>query len=368
MQKLKICIILPVHWSFNIGGAEYQAKNLVEHLAESFSRQNVYYLARKIDDNFQPNNYRLIRIVKPHPIRKYGFFLDSFGLLKWLFKIKPDVIYQRVGCAYTGIAAFYANFTKTKMIFHISSIMDVNHDIIRISKPHHFIEAKAFQYGIKKASFIVAQTNDQSDLMFKNYGRCADKIIPNFHPLPCHNSFIKKMPIKIVWIANIKPNKNPELFIRLAKDIDQDNLPVKFIMIGGPSYYDLEYQNKIECQMKGIKNLSYIGKKTISEVNSILETSHILINTSTIEGFPNTFIQAWLRKVPVISLNFNPDNLFQNYRVGFCANSYDNLVKLTKRLINFDIERIELGNNAYHYALHNHSFKNLDRLISLIVQ
>ena len=75
-----------------MGGAEFQAKCLVERLAKSESN-DVYYLARKIDSKYYPNSYTLIRLVKNRSFRKYGHFLDSIQLLKWLIKIKPNVIY-----------------------------------------------------------------------------------------------------------------------------------------------------------------------------------------------------------------------------------------------------------------------------------
>ena len=39
--------------------------------------------------------------------------------------------------------------------------------------------------------------------------------------------------------------------------------------------------------------------------------SKILINTSSFEGFPNTFVQAWANGVPVISLKVDPDNIIK---------------------------------------------------------
>ena len=31
MRRPKVCVLLPVHWSAGMGGAEYQARLLVEH-------------------------------------------------------------------------------------------------------------------------------------------------------------------------------------------------------------------------------------------------------------------------------------------------------------------------------------------------
>lgn len=366
-EKLKVCVLLPVHWSFNIGGAEFQAKCIVERLAAD-DNVEVYYLARKTDKKYKPKNYTLVNINSLAYLSKYGYFLDAFKLLRWLYKIRPDVIYQRVGCAYTGIAALYSRIKKIKMIWHISSIMDVQQNKICLMKPHHFFESILFRFGVRNAGFIIAQTKEQSDSLSRFLGRPADAIIRNFHPLPDKTNFEKDKPLKIIWVANIKQNKNPELFINLAYDLGRNYPSVQFIMIGGPAYYDPEYQDIIEKRINEVQNLSYLGKKSIEEVNQILESSHLLINTSTFEGFPNTFIQAWSRKVPVISLNANPDNIFFTQKIGYCATDYYDMVKLTERLITNEEERKEMGNNAYHHSIHNYSFKNLDKLIAFIDQ
>ena len=58
------------------------------------------------------------------------------------------------------------------------------------------------------------------------------------------------------------------------------------------------------------------ANSTHEDVNKLLERSHLLVNTSKWEGFSNTFIQAWMRSVPVMTLGVNPDGLLDNSYLG----------------------------------------------------
>ncbi len=61
----------------------------------------------------------------------------------------------------------------------------------------------------------------------------------------------------------------------------------------------------LECRIS-----IFCGAISQQEVNAELANAHVLVNTSLYEGFPNTFIQAWMRRTVVVSLNVNPDGIF----------------------------------------------------------
>lgn len=365
-KKKNLCIITPVHWSQTFGGAEYQVSLLVEHILKH-DNIHITCLSRKAKNGYQPSTYDLVKISKNNLFQRLGFFVDTLNLLKLFKKMKPDIIYQRVGCAYTGIAAFYAKKAGCKMIWHVSS----DNDLIPApgwweSKPNKFIDKKILQWGIKNAQAIIAQTEYQKKILEKANCRAPIHLVRNYHPLPEKNPINGKSD-QIIWIANIKKLKQPELYLELAGELQKRNIKTKCLMIGAPATYPNGYQDVIKDRLKRLDNLTYLGKLPLFRVNEIIAQSKLLINTSKWEGFPNTFIQAWMRKTPVVSLNCDPDYIIRNYECGLVSGTFHKMVENVIYLLNNKQQRDKMGENAQTYAIKNHSLKNLDIMEKLIL-
>ncbi len=363
MPRKKICIIVPTHVSAKVGGAQYQAQCLTDVLVES-GKYDVYFIAQRTKPNYKPTKYTLIHISKTHKIRRGEFLLDIPNLYKTLVKINPDFIYQRVGCTFTGVAAYFCRKYNSKMIWHVASDSDVIKNL-------HFqkqgiiqrIEKKFFEYGIRNADMIVTQTKNQAEMLYENYHIQATSIIPNFHPLPSER-LIKNSTKDIIWIGNIKKVKQPELFIKLAESLSNlDN--VRFRMVG-MKLDNIKQQRLLEQKINTLDNLEYLGGMDHTSVMKIIACSHILVNTSKWEGFSNTFIEAWMREVPVVTLGINPDEVFTNNRIGYCSNDMNDMVKNVRRLIIDNKLRDEYANNASIYAEKNHSMSNVNKIIRLL--
>lgn len=366
MRKPRLCIIVPHHWAAKMGGSQYQVKCLLEQLVP-LERYEIFWLAGSCDPQYQPQGYSLVPLLPPGSSgRKFSRFLGIRRLWKQLKQIGPDLIYQRVGCEYTGIAAFYAKQHRCRMIWHAAhddEVQPFQKGLGSWRSMRRFNKA-LLEYGIRHADAIVTQTEQQAELLERCYQRTPLRIVPNFHPLP-KEKCEKDEPPKILWIGNFKPFKRPEYFIRLARELDSSRFAVSCLMIGAALNNEAK-QALLEREMRDIACLSYLGARPLEEVNALLAGAAIFVNTSRAEGFPNTFIQAWMREVPVLSLQVNPDSVLERNQVGFCAhNNYDTLKEELLNLLDDPELRRTIGRRARKYAEEQHSLNKAEDLIRL---
>jgi glycosyltransferase involved in cell wall biosynthesis len=363
-NNYKVCIIGGVHWSAAMGGIEYQVKLLIDKLKKN---TDIYFITHSIAKEYVPDGYKIIRLRANKRLIKYASFFGITQLYNLLRMIRPHVIYQNGASSLISAAAFYSHRFNCTLIWHVASDNDVL-SIRRISPIRHMhklLDKKFLQYGIKRAHKIIVQTNFQAQLVQKLNSQANIFLIKNFHPIPEEVSeTIKKN--QIIWVANLKRLKQPEVFIDLSRALFEKRIDVDCIMIGAPTSYPPMYQQLLEHMINKIPNLCWLGKQPIDIVNRYMAESKIFINTSKWEGFPNTYIQAWMRETPVVTLNCDPDNLIHHLKLGLRSETYDRLVNDVITLLHNDKARICMGKNARQFAIANHSLKNLDQLIKII--
>ena len=359
----KICFLMPVHYMASRGGgAEIQAKYLIDAL-NSKTNYDIYFICRRAPKN-QEKNQRIWKIGSETGLGRFGTFVDSIKIYNTLKEVSPQILYQNVGCAYTGIAAYYAKRNRAKLIWHIASDMDVDDRLIVGFKNRlqTIIDRLFLLYGIKNANIIAAQTEYQNMLLKNKFGRECQAYIPIGHPLP---GKIRKRDDKvtILWVASLKPLKQPEIFIKMAKSLSSMQ-NVEFVMMGHSTTG--KWFSGLLRDLKSVPTLKYLGLVSQDDVNKYLSKAHILVNTSRFEGFSNTFIQAWLREVPVVSLNVDPDNILVRRSIGFHSRTFEQMCHDIRSLISDASLRVSMGQRAKQYALEHHTVdKMADSLISL---
>jgi glycosyltransferase involved in cell wall biosynthesis len=364
VARPRLCIVTPVHWKAFMGGAQYQIKCLLECL-RSLDRYDVHYLARRVPEERQLDGYTIWRIGDGAAVSRFGYSMDARKLYCALRNLRPDVIYQRIGCAYTGVSAYYARRNGARLVWHASSDADLDRGVRPAERNfvRGYLETTLLSYGIRHADRVVVQTNSQARLLQDNYSRSADAVVANFHPSP-NEARTPADPLRIVWIANFKRLKQPEVFVRLAKSL-RDVAQVRFVMIGAPvsGSGEVKWSEDLMRGIASVPNLSHLGQ---DEVNTCLAGAYLFINTSLYEGFPNTFIQAWLRGIPVVSLNVNPDGILDRESVGIYAGTEQRLIESVRDLVENRVLRDRLASRASAYAREYHSMNNAQKVVQMI--
>jgi glycosyltransferase involved in cell wall biosynthesis len=346
-----------------MGGSEYQVQVLMEHLTRR-PDLDIHFVTNRVGAGFEPHGYELRVLSREFGIRRYGLFFDAVPLYRILRRLAPDVIYQVIGSAHTGIAAFYARRHGCRLIWRVTDEMSLRRAPIEWWRPHHRLERLILEYGIRNATTIVAQTETQRRLLAESFGRADAVVVRNFHPRPREEMRKGAAKKRILWIANLKRIKNPEAFIRLAARF-RDRSDVEFTVLGAPADHP-DWVQTVEEQMRRCENLRYAGPVSPEEVNAQLAAAHLLVNTSDTEGFSNTFIQAWMREVPVVSLAVDPDGVFSSSSPSLLAGSEERLYELVELLLGNEALRGRLAAECRAAAAERYTEANAERLVEII--
>lgn len=362
---MKICFLLPAHWTAVLGGSEIQIKYLIDALIERGDFDITYICRHTAETHIQGVLICRIKHNSANRLARTIHSLDYFQILNFLEQLSPDAIYTRTDSPYVGIAARYCKHSKCRLVWHIAHQRDVERYKIRdLRSLVGAMDRKLFEYGVRRADVIIGQAKYQDLLLRDNFGRACTDIIPNFHPEagPIEK---KDDQISVVWVANVKRAKRPGAFLALAKALARCR-EVHFLMIG--SIQDDYWKGRLQKEIDGLDNLTYLGGLPLDEVNEILSKSHIFVNTSESEGFPNTFVQAWLRKVVVVSLSVDPDDILSKGGYGYLSGEVGKLIEDVQYLATHDSERRSMAERSFKYALDTYSLRNIDRLLTHFTQ
>ena len=364
-MRQKLCILVPAHWEALMGGSQYQAKVLIDYLLEHYD-VDIAYLTTIADPSFTPAGYRIVPFSDRRGLRRYGSFFDVMRLYRALARERPDIILQFVGSAHTGIAALYARRHGCKMIWRVTSDRSVERETFSWGEPHRWLERRFMNFGIRNATLILAQTQYQRERLAQAFPKTPLHVLPNFHPTApdCgRNGAVVK---QVAWVANLKPLKNPGAFVRLARRFAHRS-DIRFVMIGDAiDNGDGNWMKQTLAEIAATPNLEYRGALSQAEVNSVLEQADLLVNTSDYEGFSNTFIQAWMRRVPVVSLRVDPDRILSRGGLGVVTGDEDGLHDRVAGLLDDPDRCAAIGARARRYALEHHAESNIENLARLL--
>ena len=183
---------------------------------------------------------------------------------------------------------------------------------------------------------------------------------PHFLPTPVFvpDKIQKAINPTVCFLARWDRRKRPEIFFELATKFPQ----VKFIAIGKAQDKKWDsYLRKTYSDLPNLEMTGFIDQFSTNYLYNILGKSWVLVNTSTREGLPTSFLEALAHRCAILS-RVNPESIAG--RFGYHVKD-DDFIQGLERLLEHDNWK-EKGENGYQYVKENYELgRVIDQHISV---
>lgn len=360
VKALKICFITDYGYGVLsgaegvriVGGAEVQQCLLATELARRGHDVSMISV-----DFGQAEGERIegVKSIKSHPL-KAGIpglrFLHPrlTGLWSAMKRADADIYYKRGAGSAIAIAGLFARRHGRHLVFGSSSDTDFDPSLPRIPGAR---DRWLYRRGLPYADAIVAQNERQVSDCRKHFGRDAAHINSCYG----HQGQPAEFDGVVLWAGNLRTVKRPELFLDLAQRLPQ----FRFRMVGAGDFHSAGRYEWLNERALKLGNVEMTGFVPFAEVERQFDGASLLVNTSSAEGFPNTFLQAWSRGMPTVSF-FEPGARVGTMRVGSSVPTLDAMVERVRQLKSDRGEWQVQGQHAAQYVrLHNSIRTVVDR-------
>jgi glycosyltransferase involved in cell wall biosynthesis len=257
-----------------------------------------------------------------------------------------DIYFQEAASAGTFLVALFCKVRKKAFIYRTAHQDECDGTY---SKQHRFV-GRLFKMALHWAKVVLTQNDADRNNLLKTM-HLDSMVVRGGHYMP---EQLRSEQEFVLWVARSADFKRPQLFLDLAEQFPDE----QFVMICSKAWGDQNY-GQLVARAKTIKNLEFFPLVPFQKTSDYFRRAKVFVCTSHAEGFPNTYIHAWINAIPVLSLEVNPDGIFDKFACGICCNGdFGRLVESLRSVLT-ENRYIELGRNARKYAEEHHDIKKI---------
>ena len=323
------------------GGAELQTVLLARTLAARGLR--IAHIVWPIEDPLPPEP-GMPTVVQRPPFRggrrAVGGAREALSIWQSLRVADASAYLFRTGRSRLIAGALFCQVHRRKLIYAGAHDLDFTFDG---APGTHGPPSRA---ALRRTDAIVTQTQQQLALAQAALGK--DHLvttIPSFvEPVPP----AEHKPEAFIWIGRLAPYKQPLEYVRLAEALPDRQFRMVFMEAQDPAPSVVA---ELRAAAERLPNLELLGRVARRRVLEVIERSFAVVSTSTHEGMPNVFLEAWARAVPVLSLQCDPGGQIARQNAGLVAGgSRAELVRNAGSLSQDPALRGQLGANGRRYV------------------
>ena len=312
-----ICFVglgnLPVlareYGSHGVGGAELQQTLLAKALAAQG-----YDVSMVVADYGQPDGaawdgIKTYKAYRPEAGLPGLRFIHPRWTSLWaaMKRARADIYYTSCAGALLGQVVLFARVHGAQVVFRIASNSDCDPAALLI---RYWRDKRLYRYGLRRADLVLAQTPGQQQALLINFRR-ESRVVASMTDTNGRRPGIDARANSVLWVGNIRALKRPELLLEAARKLPR----LQFHIIGGPMPGSESLYEKVRDAAMQMPNVRFHGPIPYQEVGEFYERARVFAGTSEIEGFPNTYLQAWARGTPVVAF-LDPEQLIARNGMG----------------------------------------------------
>ncbi|MBD3675344.1 MAG: glycosyltransferase [Planctomycetaceae bacterium] len=263
-----------------------------------------------------------------------------------------------------------AKASGKKSVLFIASDIDLDERYTADSEDLNLYHtpAKTCHFAVTNADRVVVQTSKQLELLERNFGRSGE-ILENPIDLKEWDERFETSPVPaeigsltdyVLWVGRAERNqKQPQLMPELACMCPE----TPFLMIMNSSDEELERQVRAEAP----SNLRIVDKIPFAQMPALYRNASLLVNTSSSEGFPNTFLQAAASGVPIASLSVGEEFLHASHSGTTAEGSLEQLGEFVRQLPETP-DDVNIPQARAYVEEHHSLDSRVDKLIQILRQ
>jgi glycosyltransferase involved in cell wall biosynthesis len=260
----------------------------------------------------------------------------------WLFRAGADHLW--------GAVVEVAKLASVRTIFSVACDLDVHPRHATLYRPRCW---PLYAWGLSRADRIFVQHQRQLSGLSPRL-RSKAYLLPKV--CPASGAVVDGTTVKphaerakyVAWVGMLGQLKRPDILI----DIARRTPAVQYVVCGGPTTFwsPPGYAARMMDDLRATANIRYLGQVPPDEAQQIIADSALLLSTSDVEGFPNTFLQAWSSGTPVVSLTVDPDRIIERHGLGAVSGTMERAIAEISALIASPQRRDEIGGRARRYV------------------
>jgi glycosyltransferase involved in cell wall biosynthesis len=316
-------VLAPEYGAYTVGGESVQQTLLARALVARGHDVSIVAYDYGQADGARWDGIRVFKSFAPSagvPVLRFGHPRWT-GVWSALARADAELYYASCAGMHVALASLFCAQHNRSFVFRAASDSDCDPArlLVRYARDRWL-----YAYGLRRADAILVQSVTQQRSLARHFGLASSVAGMFVEPPPVAVT----RDIDVLWVSNIRQLKRPDRVLALA-----DQLPTTRIhMVGGSLPGEEPLYEQVCRDAASRQNIVFHGRLSYRETTALYPRARLLVNTSEVEGFPNSYLQAWISGAPVIT-SLDPDSIIERNGLGLALRSPADLLAAVRRLL-----------------------------------